>query len=185
MATQEFSAFVEAASDAGSLVAGDLVPVVRGGTTYSTDATALGGSSAGDSVLVHHSANQSINTASATTLTWDTEDHDTNALHSTVTNPERLTCQTTGKYLVDFHGLFGTDATGIRYAGLYKNGVTPIAFDMRPAITGFNTSVSITKYVSLTATDYLTIQVYQNSGSTLTLNRSADSSAYFGMQQVA
>src|SRR5512139_390154 len=51
-----------------------------------------------NSVRVNNSANISINSATDTVLTFDTEDVDSNGMHSTVSNTSRLTAIVAGTY---------------------------------------------------------------------------------------
>ena len=66
-----------------------------------------------DSVRVTNSLAISISNNTITLLTFDTEDYDTNSMHSTATNPGRLTCKTAGKFHIGAQCLFGTNGTGV------------------------------------------------------------------------
>ena len=145
-------------------------------------ATYVGGG--GEGVLVHNSTDLSIPDATQTLLTFNTEDYDDNGMHSTVTNTGRLTCVTTGRYLAHFTCQFANDPTGNRYVGLFKNGTTPLDYDVKTAVNGLTTSMKVSAVVNLTAADYVTVEAYQNSGGTLAISAVAAYTAYFSLQQL-
>src|SRR4051812_49348432 len=55
---------------------------------------------------------QSLNTATLTTVLFDAERFDTDAIHDNVTNTSRLTCQTAGIYVITADLSFASNATG-------------------------------------------------------------------------
>src|SRR4029077_20051578 len=74
---------------------------------------------------VFHSANQSITTATETTLAFDSERFDTDTIHDTVTNNSRLTCKHAGVYVIGAHVQFDSGAAGgARYVSIMLNGTT-------------------------------------------------------------
>lgn len=73
---------------------------------------------------VYHSLDQSVAHITPTTLTWDSEAYDTNDIHSTVTNPSRLTVRTAGKYLVWATVVWEANGAGDRNIEIKKNGQT-------------------------------------------------------------
>lgn len=70
------------------------------------------------------SAGQNFTGTTLTVLTWDTEKFDTDSMHSTVTNTERITFTTAGYYIVSFN--FNTDTNANAYTGVRLNGSTYI-----------------------------------------------------------
>lgn len=113
-----------------------------------------------DMVRAYQTVAQSIPSAAWTALTFDTNDWDTNGLHSTTTNPTRLTAKVAGKYR--FSGFASVNATqtdsGIR---VYKNGTTEVAYNE----DNFNSNtlyLPISGEVALATGDYLELHVYQN-----------------------
>lgn len=77
MPDQSFSAFVEGASDAGALASSDLVPVVRGGVTYSTDISLIGGGGGGGLVAIaRNTTGVLVNDSATTRINFDTKDYD-------------------------------------------------------------------------------------------------------------
>lgn len=126
-------------------------------------------------------ASQSIPTGSATSLNWDGEAYDVGDLHDLVTNNDRITVPTGG----DGAWLFGTvvdwfsNATGHRIVRLMKNG-TAVSRSIVPAVgDDFTTQVITFPLEVVVATDYYSIQVEQNSGSSVSVNLTY--SAFWGM----
>jgi hypothetical protein len=136
--------------------------------------------------LVSHSANQSITSASFTTLGFNGEVFDTDAFHDNATNNSRLTVPTgkDGYYLVGFDGWFDTNASDVRFVRLLKNGTTELARDGKAGISGNGTPLNFTTLVSLAAADYLQVQVYQASGGALDFLSTADWSPRFWLVKV-
>ncbi len=118
-----------------------------------------------------NSVGQSISNATATNLTFNTEDFDTDGFHSTSTNTSRITIPSgkDGKYLlIGSMGWDSSNATGRRPIRFFKNGVevTGAQVEMTAATNAFPAG-TITTIVSAVATDYFEFNVYQNSGITL------------------
>jgi len=141
-------------------------------TADSTAATGLKWSSPAASGFVGVSCfksgnTQSIPNSTATAITWDAENFDTDGFHSTSTNTSRITIPTgkDGKYLI--MGLFKWDdntAGTDRVAYLYKNGVSTGALSVA-VDKGYYPSNFINTIYDLVATDYLEIFAFQTSGS--------------------
>ena len=125
-------------------------------------------------VLVY-AGDQSIANATETTLNWDSETYDTNTFHSTSSNTSRITIPTSygGYYKVYCTVNFAANSTGQRQLFLYKNGTMISGFMQPPASTGGLYYLSLSTSVSLVATDYLEIKVYQNSTGSLGMNGNA------------
>ena len=137
-------------------------------------------------VKVTANADQSIANETATDVTWNTEEYDTDAFHSTSTNTNRLTVPSgkAGYYKIFFCVKFtnSANATGRRIISLQLNG-TEIADYETHALSGvFPTLVcSITKYLEVA--DYVSLQAYQGSGASLDLRKNA-SPGSFGMEKI-
>jgi hypothetical protein len=116
------------------------------------------------------SSGQSISNTTQTDLTFDTETFDTDGYHSTSSNTNRITIPTgkSGYFLVTARTAFGANTSGTRINWLIKNGSTYLSTVYVGAAVADNTSVVTSAIVSLVATDYITINAYQTSGSTLT-----------------
>jgi hypothetical protein len=135
---------------------------------------------------VWNNANQSIANNAETTLGFNAEQFDTDVIHDTATNNDRLTCKTAGKYLVYFTLEFAANATGQRYAYIRKNGTSAMAYDINvSAGATLPTTLGHSRVLDLAVNDYVTIVVYQNSGAALNVSSAGNYSPIFGMVRVA
>lgn len=130
-------------------------------------------------VSLRNSANQSIPTGTTTPITWNTEDFDTEGMHSTVSNTERITIPSgVDKVRASVTISFDANANGYRtiqlshyddstgYSGI---GTTQIQL---PA-TAYDMTIQITtNVVAVDSGDYFYVTVYQNSGSSLNVQQS-------------
>jgi len=115
---------------------------------------------------------QNVNDATQTNMLFDLEDYDTDAIHSTVSNTERLTVPAAvTKIRLTAQIVYSTDATGVRMASFLKNasGVYAGAVqDARAAASGLDTIVQVdSPILVVTAGDYFTLSAYQTSGGAL------------------
>jgi hypothetical protein len=136
------------------------------------------------SCSVYNNAAQTIASGSYTTLTFDSEYFDTDAIHSTVTNTGRLTVPAGlgGKWLVTFAIFVGGATITVYTPKLQVNGNDYNRFvDTTPGNSESLTIVG-TQTLNLSAGDYVELLVYQNSGS----NRLVDTYQYghFGMSRL-
>ncbi|KKL75014.1 hypothetical protein LCGC14_2059110, partial [marine sediment metagenome] len=71
---------------------------------------------------VTNSAAITLTTTTDTGLTFDQEDYDTDTIHDTGSNTNRLTATTAGKYIITGAARFAANATGTRRLGIRLNG---------------------------------------------------------------
>lgn len=113
---------------------------------------------------------QSLPNNSATGVTFDTNDIDTDSAHSTVTNPSRYTAKTQGRFQVSGKCSFTANATGIRTVSIGLNGTVINGSDVFALATATDNmrlwAGPLTQFMNGT-TDYLEVQGYQNSGAGL------------------
>ena len=134
---------------------------------------------------VYNNANISIADASEVALTFNTERYDTDSIHNTSSNTERLTCNTTGKYLISASVYFATDAGGtLRILRIYLNNTTIISQVWQPDSSSGNNTLETTCTYELSATNYVTAKVYQNSGGAINVALVANSSPEFMMHRI-
>ena len=147
-------------------------------------ATPAGGTPAFVGCSLTKSANQSISTATATAVTWDTELKDTDAFHSTSSNTSRITIPAgkAGMYLVTGQLSFASNSTGLRNCEIKKNGVGYFIPWVSPATNGDWSAGSISNIIELAETDYIELFAYQNSGGNLNINGGATYGAVFQVQ---
>ena len=117
---------------------------------------------------VSNSTTQSIANNTHTAVTWDTEEFDTDAFHSTSSNTSRFTIPAGkgGKYLFNCSVRWDNNGSSDRILEIYKNGTIFAALDV---VTGNYPGYMVSRTLSLVATDYVELYVYQNSGGSRTL----------------
>ena len=119
---------------------------------------------------VVNSSTYTISTATDTLLTFDTETFDTNSYHSVVTNTSRLIAPSTGYYFFEaqVNWDYGATAANNPILRVKKNGsIYQVANDAGTAQRSryMNTS----GVVQLNATEYIEIEVRQDSGGDVTI----------------
>lgn len=126
-----------------------------------------------------HSADQAANPTAV--LTWDTERQDTDGMHSTSSNPTRITIQTPGYYLINVNVAWEVNATGLRSVEVLLNATTTIAIARQAAVTTAleRTEHELTTLRYLAAGYYIEVVCYQTSGGTLDIEKRADYSPEF------
>lgn len=120
------------------------------------------------SAKVTHSTTQSIADSTFQALTFDTETFDTDTIHSTGTNPTRLTCKTAGKYIVTGCIAFASNSTGFRIAALKVNAGANFDNAQRTtALNGTETHLTVSDIFNFAVNDYVELFAYQDSGGAL------------------
>ena len=117
---------------------------------------------------VSNSTTQAISNNTHTAVTWDTEEFDTDAFHSTSSNTSRFTIPAGkgGKYLFNCSVRWDNNSSSDRILEIYKNGTIFAVLDV---LTGNYPGYMISRTLNLVATDYVELYVYQNSGGSRTL----------------
>ncbi|KKL69544.1 hypothetical protein LCGC14_2113900 [marine sediment metagenome] len=113
---------------------------------------------------------QTITTSTWTALTFDTDTWDTDNIHDTSSNTERLTATTAGKYLIVGAASFAADATNnLRAISVRQDGTTFLTQNFYSPIQGgsFDTKMNVTLIVDLAATEYVELMVFHDKGSDL------------------
>lgn len=156
------------------------LPSVSTGDVYTASAhnnviTTLNNHTVPPACAVYHTAAQSVPNATWTTVLFNSEYYDTDAMHDTATNTSRITISTTGIYLLTANILFDIGGTGNRQVDFMKNGS---GFIYRGQTTNnisasFFTDVSTSTMMSLTAGDYMEVIVYQTNGAALNIRGDA------------
>jgi hypothetical protein len=123
---------------------------------------------------VYNSVAISIPNAVETALTFNSEVHDTDTMHSTSVNTGRVTITTSGTFEIGFHVGFAAGGGGTtRYAYVRRNGgAGALAYHRTSGSTGIAVFGQTTAY-PLTAGDYLEVVVYQDSGGALNVDTAA------------
>lgn len=113
---------------------------------------------------------QSLGSGAPTAILLDTEDVDTDAAHSTVTNTSRYTPQTAGYCQYSGGISYAVNATGVRGAYWYLNAAVVNATEtmLATAAAVFVSVAARTKQIFANgSTDYVEIYSYQTSGGAL------------------
>lgn len=115
------------------------------------------------------STNQALANATSVSVTFDTEELDTDGFHSNVTNTDRITIPSgkAGKYLVIAQVGFTANATGTRNIEISKNGTSLAGTSMPGANTGSQVYINGQYIVDLAVNDYITVKAFQDSGTSL------------------
>ena len=159
----------------GILSAGDIETqsnLLVGGKV--TKSTAIG-------ARVYYGFAQTISSGVVTELTFTSERFDTDTIHNTTSNQERLTCKTAGIYLITVNVVWNANASGVRNVAIKLNNATIIARDVRMANTSGNTVMSLTTLYQLAVNDYVEVEVFQDSGSAVDINSVSNVSPEFSM----
>jgi hypothetical protein len=112
---------------------------------------------------------QSIPDSTWTDVELDDEIFDSNTMHDNVTNNHRITAKRTGYYLAVGQIVWSPNATGERGLRLLTNGTNP-RYRTYDAGTNSHLGQRIVAVVYLTASQYVSMQAWQNSGGALALN---------------
>ncbi len=155
--------------------------ILQGTTSWETDATnpkKLPSHAIGEPrVKVTTSGTQNISTGAGQLVTWNSESYDSDGMHDNSTNSERLTVVSgeDGIYLFGCLITFASNATGVRTIAMDKNGVGQFSSSVAP--TTATTSMVVTfPPLDLVATDYVELDVSQDSGGSLLIHVSGTDS---------
>ena len=155
-----------------NLPIGTTAQVLTADTTVSPYKVKWATPAAGGATLVGCSltrtSDPSIADSTWTTITYNSENYDTDAFHDNTTNSSRITIPTGkgGKYQIFCNIIWANSSVGDRQMRLIKNG-SELLRTYGPKPNGTTTYILYT-VESLAATDYIEIQITQNSGGALT-----------------
>lgn len=118
---------------------------------------------------VRQTAAQTLTTGVAAAIVMDAEDVDSTGMHSTVTNPSRLTAVYPGQYMHGGGISYAINATGVRTTGWRVNGVAVAdGATLRPAFASFSAQMPARTIMSyLNVGDYVELWGTQTSGGNL------------------
>ena len=117
---------------------------------------------------VYSASSQTIADSTWTAVTYGSEYWDTDAFHSTSVNPSRITIPAgkDGKYLLTIFGVWQTGSTGNRSLRILKNGADE-PFRNYAQNNSTTLSQQASYQISLVATDYIEVYVFQANGGNL------------------
>ena len=117
--------------------------------------------------LATNSTTQTVNTGVTAIFTFDSEQYDNDTMHDNATNNSRVTFTTAGTYRVTGYALYASNASGYRYTDIRLNGTTVLLIDTRPAVNTDQSGASLVFDWTFSASDYIEMRGFQNSGSNL------------------
>lgn len=118
--------------------------------------------------FVSNSASLTVPNGSWFSVTYDREESDLSGWHSVSSNSSRITVLSSGFYWVVPGFYYELNVTGARYIRIIINGVSGFKYyELRDANVGDVTPVQLPRILKLNANDYITVQAYQTSGSTI------------------
>lgn len=127
---------------------------------------------------VYNSGALSVNNTTLTALTFNSERHDPDAMHSTSSNTSRITIPEDGLYVVGAGVQWDSNSTGYRYIGIFLNGGATQLVGHRQPAHSFNEMVVETVY-KFVAGDYIEVKAEQSSGGALNVAASGNQSPEF------
>lgn len=116
---------------------------------------------------------QTLTSGTEADYVMSTESFDNAGLHSTTVSNGQVTIATAGTYLFGAVIEFDANTTGLRSVAVQVNGATYLAEDTVQAHTG-QTGVTVTTLYAMSASDYITYRVWQNSGTGVGAGSSVD-----------
>jgi hypothetical protein len=133
---------------------------------------------------VTKSAIQTVPTGGTPLISFDQEDFDTDGIHDNVTNNTRMTCKTPGLYSIEGSINWASNTSTLaRTVWICKNG-TRVA-EVAGGVAGqFETVQQIKATLLLAAGDYIELQVYQNSGSSIDIQATTNGAPHLSMTLV-
>ena len=150
----------------------------------SVEGAGAGGDPYTEGARVYNNANISIPNITWTNLTFNTELYDTDTIHATGSNTERLTCKTAGKYLITGLACWATDATYDRRIAINLNAGTQIGFVSQAPAPNIPTVQNVISIYELSVGNYVTLEAYQNTGGALNVLYAGVYSPQFMMQRI-
>lgn len=113
---------------------------------------------------------QSLTTSVGAALLYDTEDIDTDNMHSTVSNTSRVTAQTAGRFMISGGVGFAANATGLRVTYYAINGTNNSGSGVELSAAGGGGVTLLgarSKSIFLNVGDYVEMFALQTSGGSL------------------
>lgn len=117
------------------------------------------------SVSVYRNANQALTGGANTAMIWDTSTFNPNAMWVSGTNPNRITINKPGLYLINAIALTATNGTTNSIVTLRKNGTTVVLTTGLGLLTTAAFGVPVTGSVLAVTGDYFELMI--NSGASV------------------
>jgi hypothetical protein len=132
---------------------------------------------------LYKSAAQTINNATTTVLTWNSETFDIGGYHSTVTDTSRITIPSgkSGYFQICANARWAINSAGAREFGIQDKNGTNIIIVTQPSIADEYIGQSVSTIIYADATDYFEVRVYQSRGGTLDIRGGSIVESSFGI----
>lgn len=117
-----------------------------------------------------------------TTVSWDAEDYDTDTMHDNSTNPERITINTAGKYMIECMLTTTNTGTGTVRGRIRVNNTTYIAYD-RITSAGFHSLKMVTTY-NFAVGDYVEVIILEDIGSNYIDTQNTDAGTHISVFKI-
>jgi hypothetical protein len=131
------------------------------------------------SCRVTKAALQTITTATATAILFDTERYDTDGMHSTSSNTSRITFTTAGLYTVGGNIRWQASSTGTREIYIRLNGTTAIGYALTDIDSIIQQIQQVTTIYKFAAADYVELMVQHSNGADLNVEKANNYSPDF------
>lgn len=160
------------------------------GATGATGATGpqgpAGDSGFGQGCEVYSSVNISLTHWVHTALNFNSEYYDNDNIHSTTTNSSRLTCNTSGKYLIIVNIMFTNtpDVKGFMQVQIRLNGDKYLGGSCGQPISTYWIILSASTICDLAVNDYIEAVAYQDTNSSLNILAVAKNSPNIMIQRI-
>lgn len=129
-------------------------------------------------VKIYRSTSQTIVHGTGTVLNFDSEDWDTDGMHSG--SSSQIYCNTAGKYLLIFHGGWLTAPTDAQFS-FYINGTTFLGY-----VRSIELAITMSSIADLNIGDYVEVIITQTTGgSSRDIRFLSGRSPYFIAQKIA
>ena len=133
---------------------------------------------------VYNNANINLPHNTHTALTFNTQRWDTDTIHSTVVNPNRLTCKHAGRYLIVVNVKIDGNAAGFRNVYFRYNGGDIIGENRQVGSALTDNVLTVSTVWDLNVNDYVETIAWQDSGGALNCVYTAKYSPEFMMERI-
>jgi hypothetical protein len=164
---------------------GQVLTVAGGVPTWATPAS---GTPTFVGCMLRKTADQNVLTSTYTAITFDSEVLDTDAFHDNSTNTERITIPSGkgGKYLITATIHYAANANFTRRNLVTLNGAvgsgTTICDQRTGGFSAAPSEATFVGFYSLSAGDYIQLNAFQDSGTTVAALGFSTAYTYFGVQ---
>lgn len=165
---------------------GDTITIPSGATiTNSGTATGFGETNTPSFGVYITGGDQNIPNATVTTITFNTEDWDTNSAFDTSNYRFTVPSGQAGKYYFSsrIYMEYGNNANEIGRLGIYKNGTAVAIFGgLANGTENQGKSLSVNTILDLAVSDYVEMKIYHNQGGTQAIDDDPDFTYFTGFK---